>query len=59
MAKMGTENEAVLENVLKRWKMFRGSQAQANTTTRVTNNRFVRRWRSAIDLEKKGGGNKQ
>jgi hypothetical protein len=43
MAKMGTENEAVLENVLNRWKMFRGNQAQANTTTRVTNNRFVRR----------------
>ena len=48
---MGTEKEALLEKVLNRWKMFNGSQAHAKTTTSVTSNMFVRRWRSAMDLE--------
>lgn len=47
---MGTENEAVLENVLNTWKMFSGSQAHAKTTTNVTNSMFVRRCRPAMDL---------
>ena len=50
-AKMGTEKEALLEKVLNRWKMFNGSQAHAKTTTSVTSNMLVRRWRAAMDLE--------